>query len=149
MSAVGHGPRKHPRGPILQEVGNFSISLGKSDAVVEVAVEQHVESRALAMITRCLPCVSIWLNPETNETAYMADIRFASSVPPPSSQRPRRSLHPTQEQAFEELVVRVKQLPELFKEYEIVVKDRTYTDVEQAARAIETRRPMSEDLAKA
>jgi len=37
------------------------------------------------MITRCLPCVSIWVNPETNETNYIADIRFASTLPPPSS----------------------------------------------------------------
>ena len=101
------------------------------------------------MITRCLPCVSIWVNPETNETNYMADIRFASSVPPPSSQRPRRSLHPTREEAFDELVVRVRELPDLLKEFEVVVKDRTYTDAEDAARAIETVRPMSEDLLKA
>lgn len=103
----------------------------------------------MALITRCLPCVSIWLNPETNETAYMADIRFASSVPPPSSQRPRRSLHPTQEEAFDELVVRVKQLPELIRDYEIMVKDKAYTDADEAARAVEQVRPMSEDLAKA
>ena len=101
------------------------------------------------MITRCLPCVSIWMNPETNETNYMADIRFASTLPPPSSQRPRRSLHPTKEEAFEELVVRVKQLPTLLKDFEIVVKDQTFTDVEEAALAVETVRPMSADLPKA
>ena len=101
------------------------------------------------MITRCLPCVSIWVNPETNETNYMADIRFASSVPPPSSQRPRRSLHPTSDEAFEELVVRIRELPELLQEFEIVVKDSTYTDAEEAAQAVETVRPMSEDLVKA
>jgi hypothetical protein len=89
------------------------------------------------------------MNPETNETNYMADIRFASSVPPPSSQKPRRSLHPTKEEAFEELAVRVKQLPELLKDYEIVVKDRTYTDAEEAALAVEQVRPMAEDLLKA
>lgn len=101
------------------------------------------------MITRCLPCVAIWVNPETNETNYVADIRFTSSVPPPSSQRPRRSLHPTRDEAFEELLVRVKELPDLLADYEIVVKDRTFTDVEEAARAIETVRPMSADLPKA
>ena len=89
------------------------------------------------------------MNPETNETAYMADIRFASSVPPPSSQRPRRSLHPTREEAFDELVVRVKQLPELLTDFEIVVKDQAYTDAEEAARAVEQVCPMSEDLLKA
>jgi len=101
------------------------------------------------MITRCLPCVSIWTNPETNETNYMADIRFVSSVPPPSSQLPRRSLHPTSEEAFEELVVRVKQLPHLLKDFEVVVKDQAYTDAEEAARAVETVRPMSADLSRA
>ena len=100
------------------------------------------------MITRCLPCVSIWVNPETNETNYIADIRFASTLPPPSSQRPRRSLHPTREAAFDELVVRVKRLPELLKDFEVVVKDKTFTDVDEAAQAVETVRPMSADLPK-
>jgi len=89
------------------------------------------------------------MNPETNETNYMADIRFASSVLPPSSQKPRRSLHPSKEEAFEELVVRVKQLPELLADFEIVVKDQAYTDAEEAARAVEQVRPMSEDFLKA
>ena len=100
------------------------------------------------MITRCLPCVSTWLNPETNETNYIADIRFSGTLPPPSSRKPRRSLHETKQQAFAELVAQVKKLPELLKDFEIVVKDRTYTDAAEAALAIEHAWPMSEDLAK-
>lgn len=101
------------------------------------------------MITRCVPCVSIWMNPETNETNYMADIRFASSLPPPSSRRPQRLLHSTKDEAFKELVFRVKQLPHLLQDFEVVVKDRTFTDANEAAVAVEQLRPMSEDLSKA
>jgi hypothetical protein len=99
------------------------------------------------MITRCLPCVSTWLDPDTNETNYMADIRFVSTLPPPKSQKPRRSLHATKEAAFAELVVRVKQLPDLIKDFEIVVKEQTFTDAAEAASAVEQARPMSEDIA--
>ena len=100
------------------------------------------------MITRCLPCVSTWLDPETNEANYMADIRFSGTLPPPSSQKPRRSLHETKEAAFEELVSRVKELPKLLKDFQIVVKDQTFTDADEAALAVEHARPMSDDLAR-
>jgi hypothetical protein len=102
-----------------------------------------------AMITRCVPCVSIWTNPETNETNYVADIRFSSTIPPPLARKPRRSLHETKQEAFAELVAGVKKLPELLQDFEIVVKDKTYTNATEAALAVEQDLPMSEDLAKA
>jgi len=42
----------------------------------------------------------------------------------------------------------VKRLPELLKDFEVVVKDKTFTDVDEAAQAVETVRPMSADLPK-
>ena len=46
-------------------------------------------------------------------------------------------------------MTRVKYLPKLLTEFEIVVKGQTYTDAEDAALAVRHNLPMSDDIARA
>jgi hypothetical protein len=87
------------------------------------------------------------MNPE-GETNYVAELRFAGSVPPPAKDLKSRPLYTDREEAFKALAARVRKLPELLKQFEIIVGKQSFTDAELAAQAVTEIMPMADDLAK-
>jgi hypothetical protein len=96
------------------------------------------------MTLRCVPCVSSFRD-ATGASHYVAEIRYAG-VAASVNQLQNRTLFSDREAAFEALVTKVRRLPELLREFEIVVREQVFQDVELAAQAIATVKPMGDQL---
>jgi hypothetical protein len=96
------------------------------------------------MTFRCVPCVTPWRDAD-GATKYVAEIRYAG-VAGSDAQLGNSKLYADREQAFEALVIKVRRLPELLKEFEVVVGKQVFQDIELAAQSIASTRPMSDDV---
>jgi len=113
----------------------FPLGLHATASLQHVRLGNDVPLRALRnAVARC-----------RRRDQYVAEIRYAG-VAGSDAQLGSSTLYADREQAFEALVKKVRRLPELLKEFEVVVGKQVFQDVELAAQSIAGTRPMSDDV---